>query len=206
MAPNNNITLRPPTEDDIPEMLDVFLSAFQDSILNSHCFPESDPESLEGHRSLIENNLPQILVAEDSSTSGKRPILGWARWVRKPTPVSHITMTNDTFPPTGDQDLARRFFQANFDAAARIVNGRPHWFLSLIVVRRDAQRRGVGSAMMRYGLDRADEEGWLAYLNSSVEGRPLYEAFGFRTIEKTEFDHGIVAWHMLKKPKGAVKN
>lgn len=197
------ITLRAATPADTPELLEAFMSAFQDSVLNQQCFPESDPETLKGHRALIESNLPELLVATDpSSASSPGRILGWVRWVRKPTPTPRVTITADGYPPTGNRDLARRFFQANVNATTRIVDGRAHWFLSLIVVRREAQRRGVGSAMMRYGLDRADEEGWLTYLNSSVEGKPLYEAFGFRTVEKTEFEHGVATWHMLREPKG----
>ena len=208
MGLNNNIILRSAAEDDVDEMLDVFLSAFHDSILNPVCFPTSDPMTLKSHRSHITKNLSELLIAEDASAaagpSGKRPILGWVHWVRKPTPQlrAPTTMTNDMFPPTGDQDFARRYYQCNADASARIMHGRPHWHLSIIVVRRDAQRRGVGANMLRHGLDKADEEGWLVYLNSSVGGRPMYEAFEFRTIEATHFDHGLVSWHMLRKPKG----
>ncbi|KFH45718.1 Puromycin N-acetyltransferase-like protein [Hapsidospora chrysogenum ATCC 11550] len=194
MAPK--ITFRKATEADLPELLQVFTSAFQDSLLNPHCYPASDPETPKHHLAAIKRYLPEIVVAQDGDGG---QILGWVRWVRKPVPSPPVTLTNDMYPSSGNQDLARRFFQANVDATARIVKDRPHWFLSLIVVRREAQRRGVGAAMMRYGLDKADEEGWLAYCNGSAEGKPLYESLGFRVMEKSEFEHGIATWHMLRE-------
>src|SRR5690606_20339204 len=146
MAPN--ITFRKATEADLPELLQVFTSAFQDSLLNPHCYPASDPETPKHHLAAIKRYLPEIVVAQDGDGG---QILGWVRWARRPVPSPPVTLTSGMYPSSGNQDLARRFFQANVDATARIVKDRPHWFLSLIVVRREAQRRGVGAAMMRYG-------------------------------------------------------
>lgn len=72
----------------------------------------------------------------------------------------------------------------------------------MIVTRPDMQRRGLGAELMRWGCERADEEGWVAFLNASEEGRPLYEMFGFETVDKTYFERlGSEMYHMVRKPK-----
>ena len=192
------LSLRPAAEEDLDELVEVFESAFTGSILNHHCFPPSDPESHENNVSLAKNGLPDIIVAYDPDT---KRILGWARWVRREEPLPHTVITLDRFPASGDRDLARRFFQANVDVTGKIVGGRPHWFLSLLVVRREESGKGVGSALMHYGTGRADGEGWMCYVNSSLDGRRLYEKFGFETVEVSEFEHGIATWHMKREPQ-----
>ena len=63
---------------------------------------------------------------------------------------------------------------------------KPHWYLTFVGAHPDARGTGVGSALMRHRLDRADRDGVGAYLESS--SRPnaaYYERFGFK-------DHGEI--------------
>ncbi|KAM5352055.1 hypothetical protein ACJ41O_004778 [Fusarium nematophilum] len=206
-----SIIIRRATKQDVPAMLDVFFSAFSSSALNQRCFPRSDPTVQTFWSSWIDKNIgadddeaTHMLVAEESSSgSGSgSDILGWARWVRKPVPSPPVTLSPAMYPPAGDPDLAARFFQANVDATADIVGGEAHWFLSIIVTAPEAQRRGVGSALMRFGVEKADDEGWMAYVNSSAEGRALYERFGFAVVGTSEFEElGMVQFHMRREAK-----
>lgn len=45
------------------------------------------------------------------------------------------------------------------------------------------QGRGLASKLLRWGLTRADAEGLEVYLSASPEGKPMYEKYGFRTVE-----------------------
>jgi GNAT superfamily N-acetyltransferase len=61
--------------------------------------------------------------------------------------------------------------------------GVPHWYLMLLGVTPERQGRGVGSALLRAVLDRADREGSPAYLEAtSRRNRALYERHGFVTV------------------------
>ena len=61
--------------------------------------------------------------------------------------------------------------------------GVPHWYLMLFGVIPERQGRGIGSALLRPVLDRADQEGSPAYLEAtSRRSRALYERHGFVTI------------------------
>lgn len=59
----------------------------------------------------------------------------------------------------------------------------PHWYLAMIGVDPARQGRGYGSAILRESLRRCDEEGVIAYLESSnPKNVPLYERHGFEVI------------------------
>ena len=57
----------------------------------------------------------------------------------------------------------------------------PHYYLFAVGVTPEAQGKGLGGAILREGLKRADEAGAMAYLeNSNPKNTLLYERLGFR--------------------------
>ncbi|KND92958.1 hypothetical protein TOPH_02070 [Tolypocladium ophioglossoides CBS 100239] len=210
------VRLRPALAEDIATMVVALNDACQDSPFHNRCFPPGDPASEQYLVGRIQKNLADpashLVVAEEAgtgstATSGAPPIAGWARWVRRPCPAPDAkpapppVLTEDMYPAGGDAALAARFFQANHDAMARATKDQPVWFLSIIIVPKGHQRRGVGSELMRFGVDKADREGWAAYVNGSPEGKALYERFGFRTVQRSDFGGGIVTDHMKREAK-----
>jgi ribosomal protein S18 acetylase RimI-like enzyme len=58
--------------------------------------------------------------------------------------------------------------------------GEPHWHMPFIGVDPLCQHRGLGSALLRHGLERCDRDRLPAYLESSNPVNiPLYERHGF---------------------------
>ncbi|KAI9147811.1 Puromycin N-acetyltransferase [Paramyrothecium foliicola] len=211
MAPK--LSLRSAEAADVSEMVEVLFSAFKESRFSNRCFPPSDPECHEFYATWAIKNINDqashmlLVVAEDEEDRSRPPrIAGWARWVRRPAPdpaaeePPRLVFTADMYPRAGDGEFAARFFQANYDVSRRIVGHDAQWFLSMMVVRQDFQRRGVGALLMQYGVEKADEDGWMAYVNGSAEGKGLYERFGFRTVEVSEFEDGAKTWHMKRDP------
>ena len=67
----------------------------------------------------------------------------------------------------------------------------PHWYLKAIGVDPDWQGRGVASPLLRSRLERCDQEGQPAYLETSKpDNVPLYEHFGFRSIGNVDMPEG----------------
>ncbi|MFY1691617.1 GNAT family N-acetyltransferase [Plantactinospora sp. WMMB782] len=66
--------------------------------------------------------------------------------------------------------------------AARHPDGRPYWYLQQMVVLPELRGRGLGGAMLRHQLRRADADGIGSYLEaSSPRNRALYQRYGFRS-------------------------
>ena len=88
-------------------------------------------------------------------------------------------------------ELAARIFASNgFSGVRRLTSTGsilganhpriPHYYLFAVGVRRSAQGAGLGGALVRAGLARADADGAAAYLeNSKPRNTPLYERLGF---------------------------
>lgn len=98
---------------------------------------------------------------------------------------------------------ARRFSRAMADGSrlhAKHAPGR-HWYLFILAARPDAQRRGVGTALMRHGLARVDEQGLPCYLEtSSPKNVAYYPRHGFKMVEETGLGDGSLSmWAFLRQ-------
>ena len=61
------------------------------------------------------------------------------------------------------------------------------WYLDMIGVDPAHQGRGIGAALIRFGLERAAAHGADAFLETAVPGNvPYYERFGFGVVEAGE--------------------
>jgi len=63
-----------------------------------------------------------------------------------------------------------------------------YYKLDTLVTHSSHHRRGAGGLLLKWGCDRADEDGVEAYLEASEMGAPLYARYGFESIEKISLD------------------
>lgn len=94
-----------------------------------------------------------------------------------------------------------------FEVIALLDGNHPHHtdhdYLWLLGVHPDLQGRGLGSAMIRAVLDRADREGVPAYLEATSRGnRRLYERHGFVVAGELSIVGGPPVWPMWREPQG----
>jgi GNAT superfamily N-acetyltransferase len=71
------------------------------------------------------------------------------------------------------KEVEQRFFSDSSD----------WWSLELLVTDRDYRRHGAATMLVRWGTDRADEEGVFCGVEASVMGSRLYEALGFKKLD-----------------------
>lgn len=78
----------------------------------------------------------------------------------------------------------------------------PHWYLSVLGTDPAAQGRGIGSALLAPVLERCDEDGVGAYLESSKESNLAYYArHGFRLTRTVRLPRGPQVWLMWREPR-----
>jgi GNAT superfamily N-acetyltransferase len=81
----------------------------------------------------------------------------------------------------------------------------PCWFLDILGVRRAARGRGIASALVRHGLERAHTAGLPAFLETgNPDNVPMYEHLGFRVVEQGDApDSGPTIWFLRADPPDA---
>jgi ribosomal protein S18 acetylase RimI-like enzyme len=98
----------------------------------------------------------------------------------------------------------RRFRHAN-EVLAKIHRKHvpePHWYLMVVGVDPELQGRGLGTALVKDGLARADRENVPCYLETAEERNlAFYERLGFVVVEATALaTGGPRAWAMRRNP------
>ena len=103
----------------------------------------------------------------------------------------------DTAPPERLNDLLQTIERVDQSHPAE-----PHWYLSMIGVEPFAQGEGLGGALMRHGVRRCDDEGMIAYLESSnPRNISLYERHGFEAIGEIQIGAAPSVTPMVRQPR-----
>ena len=81
----------------------------------------------------------------------------------------------------------------------------PHWQLLIVGVDPELQGRGLGTALVKEGLARADRANCPCYRDTSKEQNlAFYERLGFAVVEATALgDGGPTGWAMRRDPRGS---
>jgi GNAT superfamily N-acetyltransferase len=95
-------------------------------------------------------------------------------------------------------------YQAFWDWIESNLPNEPQWFLDHIAVAKTERGTGVGSALIRFGLERAARDGVPTTLETSKpHNLPIYEHLGFRTyLEADAPGGGPHLWFMRAEPGG----
>ena len=77
----------------------------------------------------------------------------------------------------------------------------PHWYLTHLAVRPMDQGRGLGRALLEWGIERADEEGVGTYLETTnPDNLPFYRAAGYSQVGLVRVDGAPNVWTLWRAP------
>lgn len=108
-----------------------------------------------------------------------------------------VSLFSEVVPPERLDDMLGTFGEMD-----KWHPDEPHWYLPMIGVEPHVQGTGLGGALMRHALDRCDEEGLLAYLESSnPRNITLYERHGFEAMGKIQVGNAPPLTPMLRRPR-----
>ncbi|OJJ68860.1 hypothetical protein ASPBRDRAFT_46140 [Aspergillus brasiliensis CBS 101740] len=107
-----------------------------------------------------------------------------------------------TYPSNvGDLDFLKEVLEQMKTVTGGIMGERRFYFLNIICTHPEYRRRGVASEMIKWGTDRADEEGLETFVISAPMARPVYQKHGFELVREGEAFGDFVPWYMVRKPK-----
>ena len=89
-----------------------------------------------------------------------------------------------------------------FDDLKKARMPDPHWYVAAIGVDPARQGSGLGSKLMRAGMERADRENTATYLETETEANiGFYERLGFEVIEEVvAVGLGLPIWLLIRRP------
>lgn len=81
----------------------------------------------------------------------------------------------------------------------------PHRYLEMLGVDPPKQRSGLGAALVRHGLRRADQDRLPAYVETETPANEAFDAkLGFRTVHHTaarDEPLGVPTWCLVRDPQ-----
>jgi GNAT superfamily N-acetyltransferase len=110
--------------------------------------------------------------------------------------------------------LVRLTFRGVLPRLPRILRGlgqvevrhpsQRHLYLAVLGVDPERQGQGVGSQLIRGGLDLCDREGLPAYLETGKESNlAFYGRHGFQVVDRLELPKGPPVWFLWREPAPA---
>jgi ribosomal protein S18 acetylase RimI-like enzyme len=189
---------RPADDADQQAVLDVLTEAFMDDPVACWLFPEA------GERGRLQPHFYRSLLTHPA---GKAYLVG----VREGASVWLALAAGQALgeePPEGTGvgpifgESGARLQALGQALAQRHPAHEPHVYLACMGVVRERQGAGLGSALLRHGLERADADGLAAYLEaSSPRSRALYQRYGFEDLgEPVRVADGPLLWPMWRQP------
>jgi ribosomal protein S18 acetylase RimI-like enzyme len=190
------------TRSDTPRLAEVLAAAFVDDPLSQWLFGPDDGLRERLRRSFF-GILNRVYLAKNH-TYITEDVAGGALWAPpgkwKLSILQQLRLTPlmiRIIPSGGLRNGARLNVLIE-----RAHPAEPHWHLSVLGVDPARQRTGVGSALMRPILSRADNERVLCYLETSKsENIPYYERHGFEVSKELDMPPGgPPMWTMTRRP------
>ncbi|CAG8362578.1 unnamed protein product [Penicillium salamii] len=212
------LVVLPATLPDIRAIYDVWFAAFQGQLILDLIYPGTDLKDEEFRKIHTEGTLEywkglsmeHTFQCIDTDT-GK--VVGMATWQ-----VYWRERTNEERQKPwigwleGDQrERAEGFLEQLWEKKEKLLGPKKHVYCHTVAVHPEYQGKGVGARLMKWGMDVAEELNLPIYLESTVEGVPLYKKLGFETLsesilfkpEITRVDKEVRSPLMVKMPAAA---
>ncbi|WP_424532571.1 GNAT family N-acetyltransferase [Sphaerisporangium viridialbum] len=181
-------------------VLDVLIEAFMNDPLVCWLFPKAD------ERGRLQANFYRPLLthrAAEAYLTGRREGASvWLTLAAGQTPYEERPDAPEASQETVFGENGARLLALGQALAPRHPDREPHLYLPCMGVISGRQGAGLGSAMLRHRLERADADGLAAYLEaSSPRSRALYQRHGFEDLgEPVRVADSPLLWPMWRPP------
>lgn len=179
-------------------VLDVLIEAFTDDPLARWLFPDADRRGelqAHHHRLLLAHPAAEAYLAghDEGASVWLTPAAGRTPYGEHPDAAGGKTVLGED---------GARLAALGRALASRHPDREPHLYLPCMGVIGGRRGGGLGSAMLRHRLERADADGLAAYLEASSPGsRALYRRHGFEDLgDPVRVADSPLLWPMWRPP------
>ncbi|MET8311407.1 GNAT family N-acetyltransferase [Micromonospora sp. NPDC005173] len=193
--------VRQADEADRPAVSDILTEAFMDDPVTCWLFPAS------GERGRLQSHFYGHLLDQ---ASAEAYLVGRGEGASVWLALAAGQAPDEERPDAPDVDRnsvfgenGARLRTLGLALAERHPRREPHLYLSCMGVVGGRQGAGLGSAMLRHRLERADADGLAAYLEaSSPRSHALYLRYGFEDLgEPVRVADSPLLWPMWRQPR-----
>ncbi|KAF5658196.1 GCN5-related n-acetyltransferase (GNAT) domain-containing protein [Fusarium heterosporum] len=185
----------PATAADAPRAAAIETIAYGPNPLDSVLFPKTQASGSSTRASDLANLLKKSSacqwekVIDSDIGADEDKMIAFAMWYIWETPPAEAqhSFSSDR-GPSSNAEACKLFFGGMNKMRVDYMNNTPYAYLKLLHTDPKHQRRGAASLLLESGLKEADRLGIPACLESSVEGRKLYEKFGFKEVDRHTSD------------------
>ncbi|KAE8371248.1 acyl-CoA N-acyltransferase [Aspergillus bertholletiae] len=185
----NDIDIHYATESEAVGLAHLNIASFRHQIMWRNALPGTDPEvciPMKHARCLEKLASPDVHVfsAVDTSTDH---IVGYARWtipweenkVELSEEGSAMVANAASLKPQEirDEIWTETFTRMKEKRAVHIT--KDDMVLDLLAILPEYQGKGIGSKLLRWGIQQADARNARIYLEATIEGYPLYHKYGW---------------------------
>lgn len=174
-------------------MMEVFKQAFGPDPLMQFCFerpnvsqqPKKNPAAQHLERMATPQFVYRKAVDPKDPSGATLGVAVWY-WVEDPHTAGQNIPWGDPSP-----NVHLECYDASLGALRRWRHNyfhernQPFVYMALLTIMPGVQRRGIGSALLREGLQEADRRGLPAFIEASPAGLGLYKKFGWEEKVKT---------------------
>ncbi|KAF9885571.1 hypothetical protein FE257_012777 [Aspergillus nanangensis] len=210
--------LLPATLADIRAIYDVWFASFKGQLILDLIYPDTNLDDEAFRKVHAEGTLEywkgltmeHTFKCVDTETGRIAGMATWQVYWRERTAEERIK------PWIGWLEGAQRqraegFLGQLWEKREKWIGEKKHIYCHTVAVHPEYQGRGVGKHLVQWGLDTAEQLQVPIYLESTVEGVPLYERTGFQTLQEgvtftpevTQLKEDIQAPLMVKMPASA---
>lgn len=201
-----SLQIQPLQYEELDDFIKLYWAAFEpleaDMILPM-IYPNGlRPDLMERLRSRVlretDGKLGDFCFSARDAQSGEMVAVSW--WAMEDHPAStreeidaeweQANKARNGGAPVADMNsaLGEAFLRAAVYSEYETMGGQPYMSLRLLATHPQHHRKGAGSLLLRHGLEKADNLKMPVYLDAGINGRPLYERFGFKVTSDFPFD------------------
>ncbi|KAF2823966.1 acyl-CoA N-acyltransferase [Ophiobolus disseminans] len=130
----------------------------------------------------------EVSAVNGNNDADARNIVGFAKWIHPYYPQDNYSPPLWSTPKSADWKVLRPWLDEVIKVEEAIIGQTPRYELTYLAVDTAYARKGIGTTLVQWALDRCDAEAFPAYVESTVEAVAFYEKLGFEIAGRISMD------------------